>query len=184
MGSQTADKQVVTTRSPSGYLYENGAQEAGKLPVTPQEEAVKKAMLAGLAGLAAVSAVGLAAPATASIKGGCYVDDYRRCLYMTPDQMTYGDSVDMAVYGTTPDQHFAYFVTHSSAAPFLRIIDFDLVKAQGLRVCQLGANGMSSYEAVKDLQRNGGYNFDQANAIGSAAETIYCPWVHPVSPSS
>jgi hypothetical protein len=137
---------------------------------------VKKAVATAIAGLAAAGAVTLAAPVNASINGSCWVDAYGRCLYMTPDQMTHSASVDTAAFGTTTDQHFAYFVTHNSGAPFFRIIDFDLVKAQGLQVCQLAANGMTGYEAVTNLEQTGGYTFEQAKAIGSAALTMYCPW--------
>ena len=142
---------------------------------------MKKMVVTAIAGAAIGSGLVLLAPAAnASIYGDCYIDNYRRCMYMTPDQVRAKNSpADMAAWGSTPDQNFAYFVTHDEDAPWFVIMDFDLVKAQGLRSCQLQANGVDSLEAVYDLQRNGGYTFDQANNIASSAAVIYCPWINP-----
>jgi hypothetical protein len=88
----------------------------------------------------------------------------------------------MAAWGTTPDQHFAYLVTHDDEAPGFRIMDFPTLKGQGLWACQLETNGMRDLDATYALQNAGGYTFDQANTIDSSAVSIYCPWNVPPPP--
>lgn len=144
---------------------------------------MKKTLITTLAGFAAVGSLNFAASANADngmIYGDCWVDAYGRCMFMTPDQVTPRNApADRAAYGSTPDQRFAYYVTHDESTPWFVIMDFELVKAQGLRNCQLQANGVDSLDALYDIQRSGGYTFDQANNIASSAEVIYCPWVNP-----
>ena len=149
---------------------------------------MKMALCTTLAGFAAVGAVVSAAPANAesgTIYGGCHTDAIGRCMYMTPDQVAAKNSpVDMAAWRGTPDHHFAYWVTHDAAAAWFVIMDFDTVKAQGLRACQLRTNGVDSLEVVYDLQRSGGYTFDQAVNITSSAAAVYCPWVVKDAPAA
>jgi len=86
----------------------------------------------------------------------------------------------MAAWGTTPDQHFAYLLTHDDDPAYnVVIMDFALLKAQGLRACQQETNGMSKLNATDALQSAGGYTFEQANSITSAADVEYCPWNGP-----
>jgi hypothetical protein len=126
-----------------------------------------------------VAALWLATPANAYY-GDCYKDPYGNCI-VAPLSLASAaeDAADMAAWGTTPDQHFAYYVTHGDEAPGFRIMDFGLLKAQGLRACQQETNGMSRLNATYALQYAGGYTFEQANNIASAADTEYCPWNGP-----
>ena len=118
----------------------------------------------------------MGSPASA-YKGGCYADANGNCYY-APLSLATGDhsSADEAACGTTPDQHFAYFVTDDDNAPEFRIMDFPTLKAQALWACQRESNGMRGLDALYAVQRAGGYTFDQANAITSAGDAVYCPW--------
>jgi hypothetical protein len=139
-------------------------------------------ILGGLAAAVAAVGISVAAPASANY-GGCYKDTYGNCSYAPLSLATENDSpADMAAWGTTPDQHFAYEVTHDDDAPSFRIMDFPTLKAQGLWACQLRTNGMRGVDAVYALQNIGGYTFDQANNIDSSAVAVYCPWNVPQSP--
>lgn len=120
--------------------------------------------------------MGLAAPGSA-YSGGCYVDANGNCNF-APFSLATGDGspADRAAFGTTPDQHFAYLVTHDDNAPEFRIMDFPSLKGQALWTCQLETNGISDIDSTHMLENAGGYAFDQANAITSSANTIYCTW--------
>lgn len=127
---------------------------------------------------------GRSKPASA-YRGGCYVDANGNCNFAPFSLATADESpTDMAAYGTTPDQHFAYYVTHDDDAPEFRIMDFPSQKGQALWACQLETNGMSDLNATHALENAGGYTFDQADAITSAADTIYCPWNLHLPPAS
>ena len=65
----------------------------------------------------------------------------------------------MDAYGTTPDQHFAYFVTHDDDAPEFRITNFPVLKAQALWVCQLRTSGMRANTATHALEERGSYTY-------------------------
>jgi hypothetical protein len=146
-------------------------------PVVAVSTMLPALLVAGALG--GVAAVGLAAPASA-YHGGCYKDTYRNCSYAPLSLATGNDSpADDAAYGTTPDQYFAYYVTHDDDAPEFRIMDFPTLKGQALWACQLRTNGLRGIDAVYALQNAAGYTFDQAKAITSAAATIYCPWNLP-----
>jgi len=120
---------------------------------------MKKLMAASLIGGTAAALTVGAAPASA-YPGLCYMHADGTCQSGTPDESFYRLLTDTSngTYGT------------------LFVMDFGLVKAQGLRACQLETNGMSNLNATYDLQYVGGYTFEQANGITSAADTIYCPW--------
>ncbi|ORA40401.1 hypothetical protein BST20_07700 [Mycobacterium branderi] len=142
---------------------------------------IATSLVGGALGLVAV---GVAAPASA-YHGGCYVDNYGNCSYAPLSLATEEHSpADRAAWGTTPDQHFAYFVTHDDDAPGFVIMDFPSLKGQALWGCQEETNGMRSLDVVHALERAGGYTFDQANNIHAAAVTIYCPWNAHLPPPS
>jgi hypothetical protein len=128
-----------------------------------------------------MAALSVAAPANAYY-GGCYQDIYGNCYYAPLSLATGEDSpADMAAWGNTSDQNFAYLVTHDDNAPGFRIMDFPTVKAQGLWACQMETNGMRSLDATYAVQNAGGYTYDQAEAIKSSAVAVYCNWnVHRV----
>ena len=105
-------------------------------------------------------------------------------MYAAPELMTGPDSpADMAAWGRTPDQHFAYEVTHDDLEPFTVINNFDGVKAEGLLTCGLEARGTGTYAATEYLEAAEGYSFDEAVNVDSSAYAVYCPWV-PVSPTA
>ena len=54
------------------------------------------------------------------------------------------------------------------------LFSFNLEKYQGQRYCKDIIDGVDSLAAKEDLMRDGGYSFDVANAIGSAAAVAYC----------
>jgi hypothetical protein len=142
-------------------------------PVVAVSTMLPALLAAGALGLAAVE---VAAPVSASY-GGCYKDIYGNCSYAPFSLATKNNSpADMDAWGTTPDQHFAYFVTHDDHFPGFRIMDFPTLKAQVLRACQQETNGMDIITASDQLAAEGGYTASQADSIMSAAETIYCPW--------
>ncbi len=120
----------------------------------------------------------LVAPAATAYPGGCYEDPLGRCFFAPISMFAPADSpADLDAYGETPDQHFAYLVTHDDSVPEFRITDFELVKAQGLRGCEQISDGMSHYDAVVDLQQRGGYTEEQATNILASAAPVYCHWV-------
>ena len=129
-----------------------------------------------------LGAVEFAAPASAYY-GGCYKDEYGNC-YFAPLSLATGNDApaDMDAYGTTPDQHFAYFVTHDDDAREFRIIDFPTLKGQAMWACQEQTNGMRGLDVVEALQSRGGYTQDQADNIEASAVAVYCPWVAPPPP--
>lgn len=118
--------------------------------------------------------LGVAGPASA-YPGGCEADEFGRCTFAPYDpNAVEWDPADIAAYGTTPDQHFAYHLTHDDDAPF-RITDFNIQKSQALRVCQQVASGMELFDAAEELENFGGYTWDQAATLAAAASIIYCP---------
>jgi hypothetical protein len=128
------------------------------------------------AGALGVAAVGVAAPASA-VPSYCYTDVYGHC---TAIRYPEGSPSALAAWGTTPDQHFANLLTTSDDPDDnIVIMDFSLVKAQGLRACQQETNGMDHVTVRDQLAASGGYAWEQANNITSAADTIYCPWNGP-----
>jgi hypothetical protein len=54
------------------------------------------------------------------------------------------------------------------------LFNFPLEKRQGQRYCQALIDGAKPLDAVYDLMRDGGYPFDIANGITSAASIAYC----------
>ena len=86
---------------------------------------------------------------------------------------------DDAAYGTTLDQHFAYYLTHDDDAPNFMIYNFDVLKAQGLRACNQQSSGMSTHDAIRDLESLVGYPDDVAANIVISATVLYCNWVNP-----
>lgn len=82
------------------------------------------------------------------------------------------------------DQRFYRLLTDPDQDHPLVILNFALVRSQGIAACQRVDAGETPYHALKDMQYpNGPYTFDEANDISSTAETIYCPW-HQVSLSA
>jgi hypothetical protein len=131
------------------------------------------------AGALGVAAVGVAAPASA-VPSYCYTDVYGHC---TAIRYPEGSPSALAAWGTTPDQHFANLLTTSDDPDDnIVIMDFSLVKAQGLRACQQETNGMSGFTVRHQLAALGGYTYEQANHIASAADTEYCQWNLALSP--
>jgi hypothetical protein len=128
------------------------------------------------AGALGVAAVRVAAPASA-VPSYCYTDVYGHCTAIRyPD----GSAADMGAWGHTSDEHFAYLLTHNDDPRHnIVIMDIPTVKAQGLRACQQETNGMDHVTVRDQLAASGGYAWEQANNITSAADTIYCPWNGP-----
>ena len=55
--------------------------------------------------------------------------------------------------------------------------NFPLVKAQGLRACQLhDIPGTRTVDVVDQLAAAGPYTFKEADSIVASALTVYCPW--------
>jgi hypothetical protein len=52
---------------------------------------------------------------------------------------------------------------------------FNLQKRQGQWFCEAVIRGQDSLDATEVLMENGGYPFDVASAIASAAAVVYCP---------
>ncbi len=132
--------------------------------------------------LTAMCAVGAAAallmaPSATAYPGGCFEDPFGRCFFAPISMFApAGSPADVEAFGDTPDQRFAYLVTHYDRVPEFRIDDFELIKAQGLRSCEQLSNGMSHYEARVDLQQRGGYTDAVGANIHSAAVAVYCDW--------
>ena len=136
---------------------------------------MKKVAVAILSGGAAVAAMTVGLGPASAYPGGCYTDEFGRCAFAPFDPNAVENSpADRAARGNTLDQQFAYFVTHDDDAPNFRIMDFNILKSQALRYCQQVSNGMDKLDALYDLQNLGGYTFDQANSISSAAVVLYC----------
>ncbi len=138
---------------------------------------MRTVILAAIGGFAAAGGLSLAAPANA-YSGGCYTDNLGRCYKAAAELMTEeGSPLDRAAFGFTPDQHYAYLITHSDHAPFTVIYDFDAAKAEGFLVCAaMAANGSDIYLAARQLQESERYaSFNHAANIAAAAHTIYCP---------
>jgi hypothetical protein len=130
-------------------------------------------------GLASLSALPLASSAN-GYPGGCYTDALGNCVYAPPELFAPEDSpADDAAWGSTPDQNFAYFVTHDDDHVGFVIADFATTKAHGLRACQQLSNGMSRYNVMKDMSRIGGYTLEEADNILVAAVVVYCNWALP-----
>lgn len=129
-----------------------------------------------LAVLAAGMATLAAAPLATAYDGPCETDVFGRCTYAPLAMATTLDSpANMAAFGETPDQNFAYFLTHDDDVPNFRITDFDLMKAQALRGCDLLRGGSTRLEAVKSLEYSAGYSFELASIVILAGESVYCP---------
>lgn len=125
---------------------------------------------------AAAAAAVAAAPIAAAYDGPCETDNLGRCTYAPLAMATSVDSpANLAAYGETPDQHFAYFLTHDDDVPNFRITDFDLLKAQALRGCELQRGGMRTIDVVESLQQSAGYSYDGAASLILAGNLIYCP---------
>jgi hypothetical protein len=86
----------------------------------------------------------------------------------TPDQ----DSVV-----AKQDHDFYWLLTEPDQDHPMVIWNFPLLRSQGIAACEREDAGETPYQALKDLQfPHGVYTFDEANAITSAAEVVYCPW--------
>jgi hypothetical protein len=134
------------------------------------------------AGALGLIAIGAAAPAGAYY-GGCYKDPAGNCNWAPRSLTTAEDApADLDAFGSTPDQHFAYNVTHDDDAPEFKILDFAALKEQAMLACQLRTNGARALDATKAVQNRGGYTFQQANAIASSAVAVYCSSVSPRPP--
>ena len=139
---------------------------------------MKKGLVAVLAGLAATGAVSFAAPVNA-YPGGCYTDDFGRCRFAPLELWAPAQSpIDMAAWGSNPDQHFAYWLTHSDDVPNFMIYNFDVVKAQGLQACGLRSRGVRQRDAIAYVQSlTSDYSRDEAANIVISAAVAYCDWV-------
>lgn len=74
-----------------------------------------------------------------------------------------------------PDSSFADLLDQHGV-----LFNFRLEKWQGQRACDelQSGQGWNGKAAVHDLQRDGGYTWDTALQIVSAAITVYCPNVN------
>jgi hypothetical protein len=81
------------------------------------------------------------------------------------------------------DQEFYRLLTEPDQDHPMVIWNFVGVGLQGIAACQREDAGETPYQALKDLQSDGPYTFDDAMSITTAAETIYCPW-HNSGPST
>ena len=137
---------------------------------------MKRVMGSTLVGAAAVAVATTGTGAANAYPGGCLTDAYTgNCVVAPASLYAPGESpINMAAWGQPPDQHFAYFLTHDDYAP-MTILNFGVVKEMALRACAMEAQGVDGYTARKSIQYAGGYSFDQANSITSAAEVEYCP---------
>jgi hypothetical protein len=85
----------------------------------------------------------------------------------------------------TDDQAFAYFVTHDDDAPNFVITNFDVLKAQALRACQIRSSGYSRSTAIDDLQSLvPSYSREEAANIVISGSVIYCDRVIDTNPPS
>jgi hypothetical protein len=121
------------------------------------------------------TALTAAAPA-AAYYGPCYTDAYGRCT-QAPISMSTPTSTaaDSAAYGTTPDQNFAYHLTHDSSLPNYTITNFDLLKSQALEGCNYLRAGWRTYDVINWLQNAAVYPRRIATNIIIAGNVIYCP---------
>lgn len=133
---------------------------------------LRSALAVSAAALAAVAA----APLAAAYNGPCETDDLGRCTYAPLAMATAVDSpANLAAYGETPDQHFAYLLTHDHDVPNFRITDLDLLKAQALQGCELQRGGMRTIDVVEALQQSAGYSYDGAASVILVGNVVYCP---------
>jgi hypothetical protein len=79
--------------------------------------------------------------------------------------------------GSSPDEIFAYYLTHDERMPNFIIMDFPTLKMQGLRGCQQWTNGTDHNDVAVQLMDEGGYTIPQAVGIIAAAGKAYCPWI-------
>jgi len=70
---------------------------------------------------------------------------------------------------TTEDQRF---MDHPAQQGILNAPGLQI--RQGQRLCEEIIDGTRSLDALYELMRKGGYSFDEANAISSAAKVVYC----------
>jgi hypothetical protein len=137
---------------------------------------MRKTAVAILLSGAAVAAMASGTAPVNAYPGGCETDAFGRCIFAPFDPNAVEDSpADLEAFGTTPDQEFAYWLTHDDDVPNFRIMDFNIVKSQALRVCQQVASGMDWFDAAEDLRNFGGHTEDQAYVVASWARIIYCP---------
>lgn len=124
--------------------------------------------------LAALPALTVDVPAIAYY-GPCYTDNFGRCVHAPTSMMTLkGDPRDKAAFGTTPDQAFAYFVTHDDDTPDFIITNFDLLKSQALRGCELQRSGWSTWDTTTALANEVGYSREVAANIIISGTVVYC----------
>ena len=118
-----------------------------------------------------------AIPANA-YEGGCYKDPLGRCFFAPINQSPEASTLeaDLDAFGDTPDQHFAYGMTHDDSVPEFRITDFDILKAHGLKACDLRISGMLFEDIDQFIEDLGPYPPDVASVIVSHAVVSYCPW--------
>jgi len=115
------------------------------------------------------------APLAAAYDGPCETDVFGRCTYAPIAMASAEDAPEnLSAYGETPDQHFAYWLTHDDDVPNFRITDFDLLKAQALQGCELTRGGSTTLDAVQSLERTAGYSFDLASIVILAGNMVYC----------
>jgi hypothetical protein len=135
-----------------------------------------------VAGALGLIAIGAAAPAGAYY-GGCYKDPADNC-YLAPRSLSTAKDApaDLDAFGTTPDQHFAYLVTHDDDTPEFKILDFAALKEHAMLACQLRTNGARALDATRAVQNSGGYTFQQAGVIEASAVAVYCSSVIPPPP--
>jgi hypothetical protein len=125
---------------------------------------------------AVAAATVAAAPLATAYEGPCETDVFGRCTYAPLAMATSGDSpANLAAYGETLDQNFAYFLTHDDDVPNFRITNFDLMKAQALQGCDLLRGGTLGAEVDEALQQSAGYSYELASLIVIAGSTVYCP---------
>jgi hypothetical protein len=75
------------------------------------------------------------------------------------------------------DQEFYRLLTEPDQTHPMVIWNFPEVRAEGIGACEREDAGEAPFQALTDLEYpNGPYTFDNASAITSAAEVIYCPW--------
>jgi hypothetical protein len=81
-------------------------------------------------------------------------------------------------FNTDPNADASFYrllTGHPEDPDNMTIWNFPLVKAQGLRACQLETSGMSGV-SVRDAIAAEGYTWEDANNIASSADVAYCPW--------
>lgn len=76
------------------------------------------------------------------------------------------------------DQQFHRLLTRPDQENPMLIWDLSLVRSQGVGVCQRQDSGLTAMQALYELDQRygGGYPFEIASSISSAANVIYCPW--------